>query len=469
MVTWGANTTALFGAGTTAAASTTPAPAATGFAFGGGAPATPPAASTPAPANPPPLGSTTTAAAPSTSLFGGQPAAPAAGGLFGGTPAPAPAGGLFGSTPAPAPGGLFGTTPAPAPAGGLFGSTAAPAPATGGLFGSNTTAAPTSAFGAAPAPSAYGGGFPTQQPQQQANPHQAALHAHQSASQRQEAARIEEAIFNLHSKYSPNAADPLNPALASNNTPSSLCAFTAILYDPLPPQHREQGHLSVPKPPHISNQVWNEALARTPSKELVPVPLVGAPALHSRIVSQQEKANALAAHAKKLRETLQFLEKAARSSKDAIKHSNSEQEVLRRRLLEIMRKVEIVRCMGQPTQRAEVDAQHRLGEIMNQVNVVGKSLADLEERGREQARAWRMRGATMKSQHSDDIGSAPLQEEDKAALFDVLNNQRLGMERLGNIVRRDVRDVGILKDELNNASTGRVKALPPTGAAIFGR
>mmetsp|Transcript_23059 Transcript_23059/g.37574 ORF Transcript_23059/g.37574 Transcript_23059/m.37574 type:complete len:346 (+) Transcript_23059:172-1209(+) len=342
--------------------------------------------------------------------------------------------------------------------GGLFG---APAPSTG--FG----AAPASAFGAAPAPS-YGAGYGTQQMQQQANPHQAALHAHQSASQRQEAARIEEAIFNLHSKYSPTAADPLNPALASNNAPSSLCAFTAILYDPLPPEYRAQGHLSVPKPPHISNQVWNEALARNPDpKELAPVPLVGAPALHSRIVSQQEKANALAAHAKKLRETLQFLEKAARSSKDAIKHSNSEQEALRRRLLEIMRKVEIVRCMGQSTQRAEVGAQQRLGEMMQQVNQVGKSLADLEERGRQQARAWRMRGATMESQHSE-AGAVSLQEEDKMALFNVLNDQRLGMERLGHIVKRDVRDVSILKDELNRASSGRVNALPPSGAAIFG-
>ena len=59
--------------------------------------------------------------------------------------------------------------------------------------------------GAAPAAPAFGG-LGAQQPQQ-GNPQQAALHAHQSASQRQEAARIEEAIFNLL-----KLADPgLNP------------------------------------------------------------------------------------------------------------------------------------------------------------------------------------------------------------------------------------------------------------------
>ncbi|KAL7544652.1 hypothetical protein ACHAWF_008027 [Thalassiosira exigua] len=395
-------------------------------------------------------------------------AAPApTGGLFGSTPAPAPTGSLFGSTPAPAPGGgLFGSTPAPAPAGGLFGTTRAPAPA-GGLFGSTSTAAPSTAFGAAPAPSAFGG-FGTQQPQPQANPHQAALHAHQSASQRQEAARIEEAIFNLHSKYSPVAADPLNPALASNNMPSSLCAFTAILYDPLPPEHRTQGHLAAPKPAHVSNQVWNEALARNPDPaELMPVALVGAAALHSRIVSQQEKANAMAAHAEKLRDTLRFLERAARSSREAIDHSNAEQEALRRRLLEIMRKVEIVRCIGQPTQPAEVEARRRLGEVARQAGAVGKALSDLEERGRRQARAWRMRGAAAGPARQAGAGMAPLSEDDRGALFHVLNEQRLGMERLGHIVKRDVRDVNILKKELNNAASSS-GALPPSSAAIFG-
>lgn len=227
----------------------------------------------------------------------------------------------------------------------------------------------------------------------------------------------------------------------------------------------------MPKPPHISNQVWNEALARNPDpKELAPVPLVGAPALHSRIVSQQEKANGLATHAEKLRATLEFLEKASKSSNDSIQHSNAEQEALRRRLLEVMRKVEIVRCMGQPTQRAEVEAQLRLGEIVKQANMVGKSLSDLEERGKQQARAWRMRGATMESQQHMAAGSVKLQEEDKTALFNVLNEQRLGMERLGHIVKRDARDVDILKDELSaaHASSGRVKGVPPPGAAIFG-
>jgi hypothetical protein len=78
-----------------------------------------------------------------------------------------------------------------------------------------------------------------------------------------------------------------------------------------------------------------------------------------------------------------------------------------------------------------------------------------------------MKGATMESRQSE-IGLLPMEEEDKVALFQVLNGQRLGMERLGSIVKRDVRDAGIMKDELNKASSGRVKALSSSGAAIFG-
>mmetsp|Transcript_11781 Transcript_11781/g.18077 ORF Transcript_11781/g.18077 Transcript_11781/m.18077 type:complete len:487 (-) Transcript_11781:39-1499(-) len=484
MVTWGNNTTAVYGTTTPANAPTTPAPAAaaSGFSFGGAAPSTPPSASQKPAVNPPPLAGGVG--------FGG---APAGGGFSfgGGGAAPAPAGGLFGSTSAPS-GGLFGsTTPAPT-AGGLFGSST---PATGG-FGA-PPAPSTSLFGgAAPAPSTTNVfGSSTQQQQQQTyNPQQAALHAHQSASQRQEAARIEEAIFNLHSKYSSHASDPLNPALASNNIPSSLCAFTAILYDPLPPEHRTNtttllpggvagrggvggggGHLSAPKPSHISNQIWNEALARNPDPhELMPTPLVGATSLHSRLISQQEKANGLHAHATKLRDTLCFLEQTARSSREHIQHLQTNQTELNRRLLEIMRKVEIIRCMNQPTQRAEEEAQYTLRKLLEQVNLVAMKLRDLEERGRQQARNWRMRGAStnlqLQQRRNNGLdGAACLSEEDKLALFHVLNDQRLGMERLGSIVTRDVRDTEILKEEMNKAeSVVRGSGVGALGPAIFG-
>jgi flagellar biosynthesis chaperone FliJ len=213
----------------------------------------------------------------------------------------------------------------------------------------------------------------------------------------------------------------------------------------------------------------------------MPIPLVGAASIHARIISQQEKAHDLATHATKLRDTLTFLEHTARSSRDHIQHCSHTQNELNRQLLEIMRKVEIIRCMNQPTQRAEEEAQFQLRKMLEQVNMGVRQLRDLEERGRQQARNWRMRGATMMSHTASDGGgggaslSSTLSEEDKLALFHVLNDQRLGMERLGSIITRDVRDTEILKEEMSKAESsvrgsisGRRGVGGALGPAIFG-
>lgn len=364
--------------------------------------------------------------------------------------APAPSGGLFGSN-APAPSvGLFGST-TPAPSGGLFGHSA-PAPS-GGLFG--TTPATAAPFGA--------------QPSFQTNPHQAAYHAHQSASAQQEAARIQEAVSNLQSKYSSTAP-------GAPNVPSSHCAFTAILYDALTGEQRSAiaslstsqttTHLNnqiasmslsatvIPRPPHIPPKVWNEAQARNPNHgELTPVALIGASALHSRLVGQQEKATKLGQDANKLKESLDFLSKACTKSRTGIRQASLEQEALQRRLLEVMRKVEIVRCMGQPIQQAEREGMDRMERLLREVNVLTRGMMDVEERGREQSRVWKRKAASGISGKVDWT----LDNEDKAALMEVLNEQSWGLEGLGHIVKRDERDVGILKEELekaHNASIG---------------
>ncbi|EJK50395.1 hypothetical protein THAOC_30644 [Thalassiosira oceanica] len=111
--------------------------------------------------------------------------------------------------------------------------------------------------------------------------------------------------------------------------------------------------------------------------------------------------------------------------------------------------------MNQPTQRAEVEANARLSEIIKQIKLAESKLLELEERGKHQSRAWRMRGATLEAQKSrDDFTNEKLSEEDKMALFNVLNDQRLGMERLGDIVAKDSRDAAILHSELDRGQKG---------------
>lgn len=210
----------------------------------------------------------------------------------------------------------------------------------------------------------------------------------------------------------------------------------------------------IPKPPHISQKAWNEAQARNPNHaELTPVALVGASSLHSRLVSQQEKATNYSDIVSQLKGQIECLSKANSSSSQAIRRASLEQEALQRRLLEVMRKAEIVRCMGQPMQQAEREGMERMERLSRDVNLLTRGVMDVEERGREQSRVWKRKAASGVGNNVDWA----LDREDKAALMEVLNEQRCGLDGLGKIVKKDERDVGILKDELEkayNASSG---------------
>jgi hypothetical protein len=134
-----------------------------------------------------------------------------------------------------------------------------------------------------------------------------------------------------------------------------------------------------------------------------------------------------------------------------------------------MRKVEIVRCMGQPIQRAEREGMERMERLLREVNGLTRGAAEVEERGREQSRLWKRKAAS--GVNTKVVWT--MEKEDKKILMEVLNEQRCGLEGLGHILKRDERDVGILKDELEksyNAASGGAgsgRAKRPISRLIF--
>ena len=114
-----------------------------------------------------------------------------------------------------------------------------------------------------------------------------------------------------------------------------------------------------------------------------------------------------------------------------------------------MRKTEIVRCMGQPVQAAEREGMERMERLLRDVNVLTRSVVDVEERGREQCRQWKRRAVS-----TVNTGDWSIEKEDKEALMEVLKEQKSGLDGLEHIVKRDERDVGILKEELEKAYHG---------------
>ena len=404
-VTWGPNTVHPIG---------TPAPAP--FGTPAPAPSTAPfGAPSPAPA---PLAF----GASSTSTFGTPAPAPGGGGLFG-TPAPAPAGGgLFGSpTPAPAGGGFFGA-PAPAPTTNLFG---APSPApSGNLFG-------------APAPSSFGMSSTQQQQQQQQQiPAQAALQAHLDASARQEAERVRSALETLHVAYTGNA-------LPKNGESSK---FVTIVYNDLTPEQRQQqwihgmGNggmiLAPPRPPQISESEWKKAVVSNPDPQnYMPVPLVGAVALQARVSWQQDRAKDLATSAVTLQKSHETVKDRSARTMQEIEQKLKRHTELRKKLLQVMKSVELARCMNQQIQPDEIKAAQRLQALLNEVDSVRGMLISLQDKARTQAAAA-------------SKGTQLLAMPDKEKLLPVLNEQRRKLETLSNISIRDSRDVRLISQRV---------------------
>ena len=421
MVTWGANTVHNLG---------TPAPAPGGFG-------------TPAPAG---------------GLFG----APAPSGF--GTPVPSGFGTSASSgfgTPAPS---GFGATTTPPASGGssLFGSTTAPAPAFGSSsFGSSTSAGAPNMFGGAPSSSLFGapspafGGFgapapsgfgsaPQQQQQQQQQPQmaaEAAMRAHMEAINRSETEKIRAELTKLYNTYTGTMAP----------TEGKKSTFVSVVYNDLSSEHRQQMWLqgvapggqvmpiAPPRPPQVSEEEWHQAVVQNPDPmSYMPCPLVGADSLNVRVTWQQERAKQLAENAKMVQnshETVQLLYAQGRNRLEDIKRTHASH---RKRLLNVMRKVEVVRCMNQPLQQDEVRARDQLRALDQQVRHVRQLMAELENRARAARPEHHRRGAMMKE----------VELPDREQLTKVLNEHHEGLKQLTVSMSKDIRDVELMKERV---------------------
>lgn len=445
MVTWGENQTITYSAGSTSSASAAPpgtpgapAPAAAG-GFGFGATTTTTAPSTPAPGG---FGSTTFGST-STSTSG----ATGGGGLFGGNPAPA-----FGGTSSTAGGSLFGSS-STAPSSSIFGAPSsggfgtgtsgtglfgAPAPSTGGgLFGGTTTSSSGGLFAGTPSSGGLFGVAAT--PQQQLVPQipaQAAYQAHQDAQARQMDLEFNKKIQEYEHMY--NGTMP-----ATSETQSA--PFTTVLFNPASSDYQTkvwlvQGNTGNPearpvldRPAQLSVHDWELGCLRAPAG-YEPVAAVGANALQTRIVAQQEQANQVAEQIKLLQNmTKQLDERMQDALREGytVKHNRLHKE-RRQRLWRIMQKVELIRCINIPLQKDEAMAFRVLS------NVGKGSDAIVPYTGAIPAPQGMPRLVT-------PDGSQPV---DPKQVKHVMDGHHEELRKIIEMVNKDTRDVQLLKERL---------------------
>lgn len=266
------------------------------------------------------------------------------------------------------------------------------------------------------------------------------------ASARQEAERVRSALERLNAAYS---GIPL-PSVGGGEESK----FVAIVYNPITPEQRQLQWLhgmgnggtipSPDRPPQVSEKQWRKAVVENPDPQnYVPQAMVGAVALQVRINWQQDRANELASHAATLHKSQETIQERSAQAQQEVEGKARRHAALRKRLLDVMRRVELARCMNQPTQPDELKALQRLSALHKEVESVRNVLVSLQDKARTQsataAKAVSLSGVPEMSQ-----------------LLPVLRDQREKLQKLTATAQRDQRDVSLIQKR----AAGSVHLLP---------
>jgi len=250
------------------------------------------------------------------------------------------------------------------------------------------------------------------------------MQAHLDASARQEAAKLQTALEKYHKAYT-----------GAPTTDKSK--FVTIVYNDISPQQRQlqwdMGGQRVPppKPDTVSEKEWLKAVVRNPDPEsYMPVALNGAVELQTRVAWQQDRANAYAKNLQGIQAARTTLHQRCDRIETDLHSLLRIHTTLRTRLLEVMRKVEIARCMNFPLQQDEVTLKRRLVETLKQVDQVSKLLA----------------AAQTKAKGQSQVQSVPIVNvPDERELSRVLKGHRETLTNMTKTMEKDKRDLALLR------------------------
>eukprot|EP01119_Soliformovum_irregulare_P024403 TRINITY_DN8743_c0_g1_i1.p1 TRINITY_DN8743_c0_g1~~TRINITY_DN8743_c0_g1_i1.p1 ORF type:complete len:355 (-),score=99.77 TRINITY_DN8743_c0_g1_i1:50-1114(-) len=338
-----------------------------------------------------------------------------------GTPAPA--------TPAPA--FSFGAPATPAPTSGFgFGAPATPAPSsTPSLFGAPST----SLFGApaTPAPSAvpslFGppAGTPSLFPQTPATGMMPGM--------------TPGMVPALSMKASP--AQKIKSLGDAWNRASPDCRFRHMLYNRVPPEDVEK----YARPADVNEKLWEQAQnANWDPKHLVPVQATGFGDLQLRIESQQ---NVTQQQQQLLEEIQQFLTNSQRKHDldftIRIDESRRRHAQLSHRMMQLMKKLEVLCSRGYPIVGEEDIFRSKLEMLANQLaqpNHFKSRLTELQ--------------ASIKMQEDRPADRFDMLEQDALESLQIyLAEQTEGLSHLATILQKDMRDIGLIVNALTGSST----------------
>ncbi|KAG4208346.1 hypothetical protein ERO13_A03G127000v2 [Gossypium hirsutum] len=224
-------------------------------------------------------------------------------------------------------------------------------------------------------------------------------------------------------------------------------AFKHLLFSVIEPQFRG-------KPAGVSDIMWAEAMAKLEGMEssdrerLWPQLVQGFKDLSQRLKLQDE---VIASDAERLRMTQSNVKMLQRHFQAEtlpwIQRMRQKEQSLQRRLLKMMRILEALEGKGcrVPLMKGEVELAEKLAAITRQLKGSGAELSrrvqNLLTISRVQANAIGAGGSLYLP------GSTKIHEQSLADMQEVLQQQTEAIARLGNVLKRDIRDMEIIMAE----------------------
>eukprot|EP00752_Nemacystus_decipiens_P017929 g16072.t1 len=284
-------------------------------------------------------------------------------------------------------------------------ATAAPAAAPTSLFGAPAPAA-TSAFGfgAAPAPSTT-----------------ATLAAAPAAATANAGSASQKEFEKLFEAYAAK-----NPA---NGEPNPNCRMKHVVYNQVDPSIRN----SYTRPADIDDKAWKKAEEDNPDpSKLTPVAVIGWENLKIRLVGQQKEMQ-------KMAEIVTLLQNRTGAGLRSVAVVRTQMEAARRRhlaqahrFLKLQRKLDAVRCLNKPLSDPERQLRMRLEGVHRSLGPPQQKLKDLNS-------------ALLQGERQAEEVEEITDPEELRLIFQALEGQRDGLEHLMRIVKKDKRDLEIMK------------------------
>lgn len=246
---------------------------------------------------------------------------------------------------------------------------------------------------------------------------------------------IGEHLVEVRKKYAPGLKNGMPVASLDENCKlNSECKFSAFAYRKHSNKLNAQEILqNRENEVYKSGSLWEQAESHNPDPEnYASLVEYGVIALHDRFKDQCKSTEQAFANDKELSGLIELYDKRASALSLRTEGLKGKQRDIFLQILEIFKKIEVLRSRGRPLQPSETRYRDNLERLCLALQSPSQKLQEI---------------MTLKSQQErqSDSYADKVSQEDLDRLYDLLDKQREGLEHLTDIITKDSRDLEIIR------------------------